>query len=103
MQVDISILTKQEIAEHLMLHKVQHWFQIGLKLHLWAIMVLFVLFKTTKVQAQVVDIGDISELNGSAQIVRDKPYEANLQFAIQSNCHSTICSYGFIITLYCKL
>ena len=48
-------------------------------------MVLFALFKTTKVQAQVVDIGDISELNGSAQIVRDKPYEANLQFAIQSN------------------
>ena len=48
-------------------------------------MVLFVLFKTTKVQAQAVDIGDISELNGSAQIVRDKPYEANLQFAIQSN------------------
>ena len=85
MQVDISILTKQEIAEHSMLHKAQHWFQIGLKLHLWAIVVLFALFKTTKVQAQVVDIGDISELNGSAQIVRDKPYEANLQFAIQSN------------------
>ena len=48
-------------------------------------MVLFALFKTTKVQAQVVDIGDISELNGSAQIVRDKPYEADLKFAIQSN------------------
>jgi len=85
MQVDISILTKQEIAEHLMLHKVQHWLQIGLKLHLLAIVVLCALFKTTKVQAQAVDIGDISELNGSAQIVRDKPYEANLQFAIQSN------------------
>ena len=42
-------------------------------------------FKTTKVQAQAADIGDISELNGSAQIVRDKPYEANLEFAIQSN------------------
>ena len=42
-------------------------------------------FKTTKVQAQAVDIGDISELNGSAQIVRDKPYNANLKFAIQSN------------------
>jgi hypothetical protein len=41
--------------------------------------------KTTKVQAQAVDIGDISELNGSAQIVRDKPYDANLKFAIQSN------------------
>jgi len=47
--------------------------------------VLFASFKTTKVQAQAVDIGDISELNGSAQIVRDKPYEANLNFAIQSN------------------
>jgi len=44
-----------------------------------------VLFKTTKVQAQAVDIGDISELNGTAQIVRDKPYDANLRFAIQSN------------------
>ena len=48
-------------------------------------MVLFASFKTTKVQAQAVDIGDISELNGTAQIVRDKPYNANLQFAIQSN------------------
>jgi len=46
---------------------------------------LFVSFKTTKAQAQAVDIGDISELNGSAQIVRDKSYDANLQFAIQSN------------------
>ena len=43
------------------------------------------LFKTTKVQAQAVDIGDISELNGTAQIVRDKPYVADLKFAIQSN------------------
>ena len=50
-----------------------------------ATVVLFASFKTTKVQAQAVDIGDISELNGSAQIVRDKPYEANLKFAIRSN------------------
>jgi len=48
-------------------------------------MVLFASFKMTKVQAQAVDIGDISELNGNAQIVRDKSYEADLQFAIQSN------------------
>ena len=48
-------------------------------------MVLFASFKTTKAQAQAVDIGDISELNGTAQIVRDKPYEADLKFAIQSN------------------
>ena len=49
------------------------------------IMALFVLFKTTQVQAQAVDIGDISELNGNAEIVRDKPYPAMLDFAIQSN------------------
>ena len=42
-------------------------------------------FKTTKVQAQAVDIGDISELRGNAQILRDKPYQADLEFAIQSN------------------
>mgnify|MGYP003673452511 CR=1 FL=1 len=43
------------------------------------------LFKTTKVQASDVDIGGISELNGSAQILRDKPLDATLEFAIQSN------------------
>ena len=59
----------------------------GLKFYLSAVtlVLLFALFKTTKVQAQAADIGDISELNGSAQIVRDKPYEANISFAIQSN------------------
>jgi len=59
----------------------------GLKSYQLVVMLLLlcVLFKTTKVQAQAVDIGDISELNGSAQIVRDKPYDANLKFAIQSN------------------
>ena len=59
----------------------------GLKLYPFLALLLlpFVLFKTTKVQAQAVDIGDISELNGTAQIVRDKPYDANLRFAIQSN------------------
>jgi len=49
------------------------------------IMVLFASFKMTKVQAQAVNIGDISELNGNAQILRDKPYTANLEFNIQSN------------------
>ena len=59
----------------------------GLKFYRLAVtlVLLFALFKTTKVQAQAADIGDISELNGSAQIVRDKPYNANLKFAIQSN------------------
>ena len=49
------------------------------------LLLLSVSFKTTKAQAQAVNIGDISELNGSAQIVRDKPYVADLDFAIQSN------------------
>ena len=50
------------------------------------LLLLFVLFKTIKVQAQAVEeIGGISELNGSAQIYRDKPLDATLKFAIQSN------------------
>jgi len=59
----------------------------GLKLYQLAVtlVLLFALFKTTKVLAQAANIGDISELNGSAQIVRDKTYDANLEFSIQSN------------------
>ena len=59
----------------------------GLKFYrlVGTLVLLFALSKTTKVQAQAADIGDISELNGSAQIVRDKPYQADLEFAIQSN------------------
>jgi hypothetical protein len=36
-------------------------------------------------QPQAVDVGDITELNGSAQIVRDQSYEAELAFQIQQN------------------
>ena len=36
-------------------------------------------------QQQVVDIGDISELNGVARILRDKPLQAELNLGIQSN------------------
>jgi hypothetical protein len=57
----------------------------GSRLFLTVITVLFALFKTIKVQAQAVDIGDVSELKGSARIVRDKPYTPDLKFAIQSN------------------
>ena len=48
-------------------------------------MVLCALFKTTRVQAQAVDVGNISELSGSARVVRDKPYNAELKFDIQQN------------------
>tara|TARA_Y100000114_G_C11752606_1_gene325188 strand:- start:619 stop:1698 length:1080 start_codon:yes stop_codon:yes gene_type:complete len=48
--------------------------------------VLSVSTKTTKAQPlDVSSIGDISELNGNAQIVRDKTYDAKLKFAIQQN------------------
>ena len=46
---------------------------------------LFALSKTIKEQVSAADIGGISELNGSAQIVRDEPLDATLKFAIQSN------------------
>jgi hypothetical protein len=39
----------------------------------------------TVVQAQVVNIGDVSELTGNAQVLRDKPYKAELDFNIQQN------------------
>ena len=41
--------------------------------------------KTTKVLAQDVSIGDISELRGNAKIVRNKPLDAFVDFNIQSN------------------
>jgi len=36
-------------------------------------------------QAQVADIGDISELTGYATVLRDKPFDAKLDFGIQTN------------------
>ena len=42
-------------------------------------------FKTIQAQQQVANIGDISELRGNAQIVRDEPLDAFVDFDIQSN------------------
>ena len=47
-------------------------------------MVLFASFKTTKVQAQVANIGNITELNGAGRVVRDDTYQASLNFNIES-------------------
>jgi hypothetical protein len=59
----------------------------GLKLFLLVAMLLpqFVLSKMTKDRQSDVEIGGISELNGSAQIVRNEPLNAKLNFSIQSN------------------
>ena len=41
--------------------------------------------KTIKAQQSVANIGDVSEVYGNAQILRDKTYNAKLKFNIQSN------------------
>ena len=46
-------------------------------------MVLCVSYKTTAAQAPVGNIGDISELTGTAEVIRDQPYGAALDFDIQ--------------------
>ena len=46
-------------------------------------MVLCVSYKTTAAQAPVVNIGDVSELTGTAEVIRDQPYGAELNFDIQ--------------------
>lgn len=59
---------------------------IGLKYFLLVLVALFASFKTTKVQALVVDIGGVSEVSGYAQVKRDsEPLNADLKLSIQSN------------------
>jgi len=49
------------------------------------IMVQFVLIKTTKAQVSLVkNIGNITELRGNTRVVRDKPYESELDFSLNS-------------------
>ena len=85
MQEGTSISTKQETVEHLTSYSHQLLLLIGYRLTLLALAVLFASFKATAEQAQAVDVGNISELTGSAQVVRDKPYKATESFDIQQN------------------
>tara|TARA_B100000674_G_scaffold102999_1_gene75260 strand:+ start:128 stop:1243 length:1116 start_codon:yes stop_codon:yes gene_type:complete len=55
----------------------------GSRLHLLALTALFVLLSQTQVIHSSVEIGAISELRGNAQVLRDKPYGAELEFDIQ--------------------
>ncbi len=70
---------------HLILHNLLRLLEIISSLLLILLIVIFVSLKTTKVQAQAVEIGDISELSGSASVVRDQPYDATVNFGIQTN------------------
>jgi len=55
----------------------------GSRLHLLALTAPFVLLSQTQEIHSSVDIGSISELRGNAQVLRDKPYSAELEFNIQ--------------------
>jgi hypothetical protein len=68
-----------------MLRNLLLWQGIISRLLATLLIATFALSKTTKVQAQAVNIGDISELSGSASVVRDIPYNASLDFVIQTN------------------
>lgn len=48
------------------------------------LMVLFASTKTIKAQAQVVDIGSVSELRGYAKVIRDDEFDPKIDFGIQS-------------------
>jgi hypothetical protein len=50
-----------------------------------ALILTFALFNQIQGAQPVVNIGGVSELNGNAEVLRDKAYEAKLDFAIASN------------------
>tara|TARA_R100001440_G_scaffold23938_1_gene38892 strand:- start:1804 stop:2946 length:1143 start_codon:yes stop_codon:yes gene_type:complete len=68
-----------------MLHNRQPWRGIILSLLLILLTVIYVSNKTIQAAALPVEIGDISELSGSASVVRDQPYDATVNFVIQTN------------------
>jgi hypothetical protein len=70
---------------HSILNNSQHWLETGYQLLALLLILISVSFKTIAEQQPAVDVGNISELNGSAQVVRDQPYSAELKFNIQQN------------------
>ena len=73
------------VQTQLMLHNRQPWRGIILSLLLTLLTVIYVSNKTIQAAALPVEIGDISELSGSASVVRDQPYDATVNFVIQTN------------------
>jgi len=74
-----------EVQTQLMLHNRQPWRGTILSLLVILLTVIYVSNKTIQAAAPPVEIGDISELSGSASVVRDKPYDASVNFVIQTN------------------
>ena len=73
------------VQTQLMLHNRQPWRGTILSLLVILLTVIYVSNKTIQAAAPPVEIGDISELSGSASVVRDKPYDASVNFVIQTN------------------
>jgi len=73
------------VQTQLMLHNRQPWRGTILNLLVILLTVIYVSNKTIQAAAPPVEIGDISELSGSASVVRDKPYDASVNFVIQTN------------------
>ena len=80
----IFTLHTQEAQEPLMWINKAHKIMTGLKLLLLVLTVQFALTKTIKAQALDVDIGNITQLNGNTRVVRDKPYESEIDFSLNS-------------------
>ena len=70
---------------HTILRNLQLWLETGSKLLLLVAILIFALSRTIQAAQPAADIGNISELNGSAQVVRDQPYQAELSFNIQQD------------------
>ncbi len=67
------------------LPKPLRWLETGLKLKVLLLILIFASSKTIKGQQLAAEIGDVTELNGQVQILRDEPYIAELDFGIQQN------------------
>ena len=73
------------VQTQLMSHNRQRWQETILRLLVILLTAIYVSNKTIQAAAPPVEIGDISELSGSASVVRDKPYDASVNFVIQTN------------------
>mgnify|MGYP003145621415 CR=1 FL=1 len=73
------------VQTQLMLHNRQPWRGTISSSLLILLIVIFVSNNQIQAAAPPVEIGDISELSGSASVVRDQPYDATVNFSIQTN------------------
>ena len=74
-----------EVQIHTTSHNLAHWLVTISRSYRTVLILIFALFNQIQAAQPVVNIGGVSELNGNAEVLRDKAYEAKLDFAIASN------------------